>query len=225
MNVMLATVCATVVMIVVGTAGAATPAADTDQMLIAAAERNDVESVTQLLRAGAGVEARDSRGRTSLMAATYHNHVEVARLLIQAGSDVNAQDAMHNSPLLFAGASGYLDILRMTLAAHPDFTVYNRYGGTALIPACERGRADVVKELLKTRVDVNRVNRLGWTALLEAILLSDGGTRHQEIVRLLLAGGANPNLADHDGVTPLRHARQKGYRVIIDLLLAAGAHE
>ena len=42
---------------------------------------------------------------------------------------------------------------------------------------------------------------------------------------MLLAAGANPNLADQDGVTPLRHARQKGYRVIADMLLSAGARE
>ncbi|MBX3122024.1 MAG: ankyrin repeat domain-containing protein [Nitrospira sp.] len=225
MKVMLASMCAGLVMVVLGMAVTASPAPDKDQLLIAAAERNDVESVKRLLRDGAGVQARDAQGRTGLMAATYHNHVDVARVLIEAGSDVNAQDAMQNSPLLLAGASGYLDIVRMTLAARPDFTVYNRFGGTALIPACERGHVEVVKALLKTTIDVNHVNRLGWTALLEAILLSDGGTAHQEIVRLLLAAGANPNLADHDGATPLRHARQKGYRVISDLLLAAGAHE
>jgi ankyrin repeat protein len=229
MNVMLVTMLAAVVIVGFGTAGTASPAVeqdhDKDHMLIAAAEHNDVESVKRLLKDGAGVQARDAKGRTSLMAATYHNHAEVAKLLIQAGSDVNAQDAMQNSPLLFAGASGYLDILRMTLAARPDFTVYNRFGGTALIPACERGHVEVVKELLQTAIDVNHVNRLGWTALLEAILLSDGGRTQQEIVRLLLAAGANPNLADHDGVTPLRHARQKAYRVITELLLNAGAHE
>jgi len=196
-----------------------------DQALIAAAERNDVEAVRQLLKEGASVRARDPQGRTALMAATYRNHVEVAKLLIQAGSDVNTQDAMQNSPLLLAGASGYLDILRMTLTAGPDFTIYNRYGGTALIPACERGHVDVVKELLKTKIDVNHVNRLGWTALLEAIILGDGGPAHQTIVGLLVAAGADLNLADGDGVTPLRHARQNGYRVIADILLSAGARE
>ena len=225
MKVMFATVCAGLFMVALGMAGTEPPSADKDHLLIGAAERNDVELVKRLLRDGAGVQARDQQGRTALMAATYHNHVEVAKLLIQAGSDVNTQDAMQNSPLLLAGASGYLDILRMTLAADPDFTIYNRYGGTALIPACERGHVDVVKALLKTTIDVNHVNRLGWTALLEAILLSDGGLSHQEIVKLLLADGANPNLADQDGVTPLRHARQKGYRVIADMLLSAGARE
>ena len=149
----------------------------------------------------------------------------MAALLIEAGADVNAQDAMQNSPLLLAGASGYLDILRLTLKAHPDFTRYNRYGGTALIPACERGHVDVVKELLKTSIDVNHVNRLGWTALLEAIMLGDGGVTQQEIVRLLAAAGADLNLADRDGVTPLRHAKQKGYQAIAEILQSAGAHE
>ena len=196
-----------------------------DQALIAAAERNDVEAVRQLLKEGASVRARDPQGRTALLAATYRNHVEIAKLLILTGSDVNTQDAMQNSPLLLAGASGYLDILRMTLAADPDFTIYNRYGGTALIPACERGHVEVVKELLKTKIDVNHVNRLGWTALLEAIILGDGGPTHQAIVGLLVAAGADLNLGDGDGVTPLRHASQKGYRVIADILLSAGARE
>ena len=212
-------------MVSVGMAAAEPSHRTGDQALIAAAERNDVEAVRQLLKDGAGVRARDPQGRTALLAATYRNHVEVAKLLIQAGSDVNAQDAMQNSPLLLAGASGYLDILRMTLAADPDFTIYNRYGGTALIPACERGHVEVVKELLKTKIDVNHVNRLGWTALLEAIILGDGGPTHQTIVGLLVAAGADLNLGDGDGVTPLRHARQKGYRVIADILLSAGARE
>ena len=212
-------------MVSVGMAAVAPSHRTGDQALIAAAERNDVEAVRQLLKEGASVRARDPQGRTALLAATYRNHVEIAKLLILTGSDVNTQDAMQNSPLLLAGASGYLDILRMTLAADPDFTIYNRYGGTALIPACERGHVEVVKELLKTKIDVNHVNRLGWTALLEAIILGDGGPTHQTIVGLLVAAGADLNLGDGDGVTPLRHARQKGYRVIADILLSAGARE
>jgi ankyrin repeat protein len=60
--------------------------------------------------------------------------------------------------------------------------------------------------------------------LLEAIILGDGGPRHAEIVHLLLDAGANANLADRDGVTPLQHARQRGYRGVEQLLTAAGAH-
>jgi ankyrin repeat protein len=199
------------------------PRMDRDQGLIAAAAQNEVETVRRLLAEGASISARDARGRTALLAATYPNHVEPAKLLIEAGADVNAQDDLQNSALLLAGAEGFLEILKLTLTANPDFKVYNRYGGTALIPACERGHVEVVQVLLETEIDIDHVNRLGWTALLEAIILSDGGPRHQEIVRLLVGAGANVNLADREGVTPLQHARRKGFSVIVRTLEAAGA--
>ena len=91
-----------------------------------------------------------------------------------------------------------------------------------MIPAAERGHVEAVRTLITAGVEVDHINRLGWTALLEAILLSDGGPRHQQIVQLLLAAGANPNLADGDGVRPLQHAQQRGYTAIADLLRAAG---
>jgi ankyrin repeat protein len=55
---------------------------------------------------------------------------------------------------------------------------------------------------------------LGWTALLEAIILGDGGLRHVRIVSMLIDAGANGSLRDNDGVTPLQHARSRGYAKI-----------
>jgi ankyrin repeat protein len=43
------------------------------------------------------------------------------------------------------------------------------------------------------------------------------------VVRLLVAAGADVNLADSNGITPLAHARQRGFQQIIEILLAAGA--
>jgi len=193
-----------------------------DAALIAAAETGDYGKVRALLLEGASVLARDSRGRTALLAATQGNHVEAANLLIQAGSDVNAKDSIEDSAFLLAGASGYLEILRLTLEAGADLKSTNRYGGTALIPAAHHGHVETVRELLATAIEVDHVNNLGWTALLEAIILGDGGPRHTEIVRMLLAAGANPNVADRQGVTPLEHARARGYRPIAAMLASAG---
>ena len=75
-----------------------------------------------------------------------------------------------------------------------------------------------MRRVVQTGIDVNHVNDLGWTALLEAVILGDGGARHQEIVRILLAAGADPAIADSDGVTPLQHAEQRGYHEIAALL-------
>jgi ankyrin repeat protein len=193
-----------------------------DAALIRAAETGDAAQVKALLAQGASVRARDASGRTALVGATYGNRVEAARLLIQAGADVNAQDDIRNSAFLLAGARGYIEIVRMTLAAGADLASTNRYGGTALIPACHYGHVETVRELLRTKINVDHVNNLGWTALLEAVILGDGGAAHTEIVRLLVAAKANPNIADRQGVTPLQHARSRGYREIAALLEKAG---
>jgi ankyrin repeat protein len=147
----------------------------------------------------------------------------VARVLIAAGADVNAKDSIQDSPYLYAGAEGRNEILRMTLAAGADPKSTNRYGGTALIPAAHHGHPETVKILLGTAIDKDHVNNLGWTALLEAVLLGDGGPTHTEIVRLLLDAGANPNIADREGVTPLSHARRRGFANMVRLLTQAGA--
>lgn len=194
--------------------------------LIDAAARGDLAAVQRALEAGAPLEARDGSGRTALLAATQGGHAAVARWLIERGADVNAQDSMQDSPFLLAGARGHTEIV---LAAHPkaDPKVLNRYGGTALIPACHYGHVETVRALLEwkgpNRVPVDHVNRLGWTALLEAVILGDGGARHTEIVRLLLLHGANVNLGDSAGVTPLAHARQRRQDAIVALLQKAGA--
>ena len=112
-------------------------------------------------------------------------------------------------------------MVRLTLAAGADLKSTNRYGGTGLIPACHHGHLETVKLLLATKIDVNHVNRLGWTALLEAVILGDGGPIHTEIVRQLLAHGADPRIADRDGVTPLEHARRRNYTGMVELLSKA----
>ena len=60
-------------------------------------------------------------------------------------------------------------------------------------------------------------------APLEAVVLGDGGPAHTEIVRLLVAAGADTSLADREGVTPLEHARRSGYAAIARILEEAGA--
>ena len=190
------------------------------QNLILAANAGDTPTVQKLIQEGADINGRDELGRTAVMAATHGNHVDTVLALIEAGADVDIRDNRMDNPFLYAGAEGLLDILKLTIAAGADTKLTNRFGGTALIPAAERGHVEIVHELLThTDVDVNHINNLGWTALLEAIILSDGGERHQQIVQLLVDHGADINIPDSNGVTPLEHARARGFTQIEQILL------
>ena len=195
---------------------------EAERDLIQAAERGELVVVRKLFAEGARLNARDMRGRTALLAATQRNEVEVARFLIREGADVNAKDFVQDTPYLYAAAEGRTEILKMALAAGADLKDVNRYRGTGLIPAAHRGHVDAVKLLLRTSIDKDHVNNLGWTALLEAVVLGDGGQHYTEIVRLLVQAGASVNIADRDGVTPLTHAKRRGYAEMARILIGAG---
>ncbi|WP_036647163.1 ankyrin repeat domain-containing protein [Paenibacillus pini] len=195
-----------------------------NEKLIKSAQQGDTEKVLIFLQGGADINAIDERGRTAVMAATYNHHTNTVKALIEQGADVDKRDHNLNNVLLYAGAEGMIDILRLAIDAGANTKLTNRYGGTALIPASERGHVDVVQELLsESDTDVNHINNLHWTALLEAIILGDGGEKHRQIIELLLQHGADVQIADGDGVTPLQHAHIRGYIEIESMLKAAGA--
>jgi ankyrin repeat protein len=59
--------------------------------------------------------------------------------------------------------------------------------------------------------------------MIEAVVLGDGGPRHQEVLRALLAAGANTQLADREGNTPLALARTRNYAAMVRMLEQVGA--
>lgn len=195
-------------------------ATEAETMLLEAAEAGDAAKVEALIASGAPLETRDPAKRTALLIATRANHVDIAQALIAAGADVNARDNIRDTPFLYAGAEGRNDILKLILATgKANLKDTNRYGGVALIPAAHHGHPETVRILLGTDIDIDHVNNLGWTALLEAVILGDGGPVQQEIVGLLVDAGAK-NSPDRDGITPLEHAKARGFAAMAERIEA-----
>lgn len=194
------------------------------QGLHAAAQCGDVVKIAQLAARGADVDARDAHGRTPLHVATFARQREAVRALAQAGARLGLLENDRYDAVTIAAVADDEETLRLLLSLGASAKlVTSRYDGTALIAAAHLGHDGVVRQLIAAGAPLDHVNNLHWTAVIEAIVLGDGGPRHQATLQALLQAGASTALADRSGTTPLALARSRGYTAMVRMLEAAGA--
>ena len=192
--------------------------------LLAAAARGDAMQINYLTSKGEKTDVRDGFGRTPLHVAAFLGHHEAMRELVKAGANPNALEDDRYDIVTIAAVANDVPTLGVALALGANAkNVTSRYDGTALIAAAHLGHAEVVRMLIRAGAPLDHVNNLGWTALLESIVLGDGGPRHTETLRALVEAGANVNLPDRAGRTPLGLARARGYGAMVSVLQDAGA--
>jgi ankyrin repeat protein len=192
--------------------------------LHAAAHHGDFAQLERLLAAKVDVNARDAYGRTPLHVATFARQREAIRQLVKAGANLGLLERDRYDAVTIAAVADDEETLRTLLALGASAKlVTSRYDGTALIAAAHLGHDGVVRQLIAAGAPLDHVNNLHWTALIEAIVLGRGGRRHVETVRALVAAGANTQLADRNGQTPLALARKRGYGEMVAILEKAGA--
>ena len=141
-----------------------------------------------------------------------------------AAANPNALENDRYDIVTIAAVANELPTVELALALGCRATnVTSRYDGTALIAAAHLGHVEVVRALIRGGAPLDHVNNLGWTALIESIVLGDGGQRHTATLKALVDAGANANLADRGGNTPLALAKARGYREMAAILEAARA--
>lgn len=189
------------------------------QGLHRAAHTGDIAMISRLVAEGADVNVRDSNGRTPAHVAAFASQDEALRALSRAGADMNALDRQAYDVVTIAAVANdpALMSLAIELGSDPGLTT-SPYDGTALIAAAHLGHVEVVRRLIEAGAPLDHINNLHWTALMEAVVLGDGGPDHVQIVRELLAAGADKSLTDSDGVTPYEQAVKRGYAEMMELL-------
>ena len=190
--------------------------------LHAAAHRGDLARLAAALTAGAPVNGRDSHGRTPLHVAAFARQREAIRRLAAAGAELGALENDRYDAVTIAAVADDEETLKVLLAlgASAKLTT-SRYDGTALIAAAHLGHDGVVRQLIAAGAPLDHVNNLHWTAAIEAVVLGDGGPRHQSTLRALVDAGANLKLSDRSGQTPLQLARSRGYEAMVRILQTA----
>ena len=195
-----------------------------DAGLHAAAAKGDAAEVERLIAAGQNPNAQDAHSRTPLHVAAHFGHQAAAQALLKAGANPNALDAQKYDIVTIAAVTNDVPMLKLALAGGTDpKAITSPYNGTALIAAAHLGHAEVVRVLIAAGAPLDHVNNLGWTALMESIVLGNGGKAHTDTLEALVKASANLNIADRQSVTPLGHAKARGYAAMVRILEAAGA--
>jgi ankyrin repeat protein len=143
----------------------------------------------------------------------------VAASVVNAGADL----ALAGDDLLFSAArTSDIEIVNAILAAGIDVNSTTDSGDSALHYACSHGDIDVVRRLLQIPgVNVNIARDDGETPLISAVQENFEGSL--EIVRLLIAHGADVNATTNVGTTSLFVAAEFGDLLIVRELIAAQA--
>jgi len=209
-------------------AGAFTP-------LLYAARKGCLDCAKYLVDAGADVNLTDPDGVTPMLLATLNLNFDVAELLLKHGTDVDKWDTWGRSALYAA-----VDMNTLPFSGRADRPSTGKITGTQLIDELLKAGANPNLQLklfppyrsLRDDRGADLLLTVGTTPLLRA---AKGGDI--EVMKLLLAHGANPNLPNINGITPLmaaagnassgldtrgRYKTEEQAVEAVNLLLAAG---
>jgi uncharacterized protein len=190
--------------------------------LHAAAANGDVAEIERLVAAGERPNIQDSNSRTPLHVAVYRKHYAAARALLRLGANPNALDAQRYDIVTIAAVENDIEMLNIALQGGASArNTTTPYDGTALSAAAHLGHVEVIRILIAHNAPLDHVNARGWTALHEAVVLGNGGPNHVATVDVLVKAGADTEIKDRQGATPLMYARQRGYSDMVKILTPA----
>ena len=201
-------------------------------------------AVEVLLQHNADPNATDGYGKTPLTLTAIEDHGDITRLLLSHGANIEHKDLEGKTSLQWALEKGNYSTVELLLQYKADSNTTDKWKNISLIDAAERGHIETVRLLLDHGAKLNQQSRDGETALHAAVLgrhcptielLLHGAqkdvrattTRQYELVDLLLMNGADPNITNKDGNTPLMLAVDKFSLTtisIIEIFLKSGAN-
>ena len=194
--------------------------------LMTASVAGHVEAVKLLLEDGADPIAVDADGLTALMNAAEKGATNVMKVLVAAAAEsfgsaddyVNTMSTTGFNALIIASAHGHTDSVKYLISdANADVNLVHDNQVSALMYAAASGHVETMKALLENnQVDINAVHTNGGSALVEACTAGAS-----EAIAFLIDSGADYNIIDNDGVTPLMAIAAQGDISGVNTVIAA----
>jgi uncharacterized protein len=139
--------------------------------------------------------------------------------LLEKGANPNALDSMGRTALMTSAIAGNIEIVRLLLERGADVNTPNAQGGTALVGAIVNSRPEIFHLLLAKRAAVDGYSNNGFPLIFACV---HGRT---EFAKVLLERGAQVQVKDEFGRTPLGTARKIKNAALVAMLESHGAKE
>ncbi|CAB0033253.1 unnamed protein product [Trichogramma brassicae] len=162
-----------------------------------------------------------------LYMAMIGRHEQVVKLLLSKGADPNFRDMWGRTPLWLGFEWGSKKVTELLLRSGACPNLAARFRMTPLHVISNYGNLEFMEMFFKTiddiqkTVEVNAQDENGDTPLRLAVEYNEtyGNSDFQKMVSLLLRRGADPNLANTEGLTPLHAICQKDNHVMLEYFL------
>ncbi|XP_056370503.1 histone-lysine N-methyltransferase EHMT2-like [Oenanthe melanoleuca] len=181
--------------------------------LMEAVAHDQLEAARYLLRRGGCVYSKEEDSSTCLHHAAKNGNLEMVELLLSTGQvDVNAQVSVHSvsmtpsdpqdnggwTPIIWVAEHKHIEVIRRLLTRGADVTLTDNEENICLHWASFTGSAEIAEVLLNAQCDLHAVNFHGDTPLHIAARES-----YHDCVSLFLSRGADPELRNKEGDSPL----------------------
>ncbi|KAL2864012.1 ankyrin repeat-containing domain protein [Aspergillus lucknowensis] len=191
-----------------------------------AAYNRQYKIVPLLLKAGAAIEARDSRGDTPLLIAAGRN-LEVTRELLRGGADANAGKACRQTPLHRCSYATQPELCTLLIEAGADVAAKDHDGRTPLHAAALQGHTDIFEQLLEQYnakdLDYMARDRSGRSILELAAIGGNTGIISMIAGLVDINMGVHTAHGKHRGVPALHEAILRNQTEAVACLLGLGA--
>ena len=165
----------------------------------AAAENGSIEIIQFLTKNGADFLAVDDDGNSILHYSCLYKGLDLVQYLIESGFDYNIQNKKHITPLMLSIKHNNQSVIDFLIQKKAGLDFLYREGNTPLHWCATNGKYDLMKVLITDGANVNAKNNYEKTPL--HVVAHDTNTNN--IVRFLLDNGAEMNVLDRNGKSPL----------------------